>query len=127
MMKLTPPQPEQAPQAPLIKVYLTDDQFKELKSELVKSITTQIATAAIKQELEKATNQAPYLNKTNLAKWSGYSVSTINALIKQGLPVSQVGSIKAISKKAFIKFMEQHEKTAPASNYRDGQNSLERI
>lgn len=32
MMKLTPPQPEQAPQAPLIKVYLTDAQFNELRN-----------------------------------------------------------------------------------------------
>ncbi len=100
---------------PVFHVYLTDEQFDELKSDLVKSITTQIATETIKQEIEKATKQAPYLNKTDLAKWAGYSVSTINAFIKQGLPVAQVGSIKAISKDAFVKFMEQHEKTAPVA------------
>ena len=109
MMKLTPPQPEQAPQAPLIKVYLTDAQFNELRAELVASLSLDLVRSIVQEEIKQEKAFAPYVNKTDFSKWSGYSQSAINKFIKNGLPVAQVGTIKAIGKETFKQFMKEHE------------------
>lgn len=109
MMKLTPPQPEQAPQAPLIKVYLTDAQFNELRAELVASLSLDLVRAVVQEEIKQEKAFAPYLNKTKFSVWSGYSRTALEKFIKNGLPVSEVDGIQAIGKETFKQFMKEHE------------------
>ena len=109
MMKLTPPQPEQAPQAPLIKVYLTDAQFNELRAELVASLSLDLVRSVVQEEIKQEKAFAPYLNKTKFSIWSWYSRTALEKFIKNGLPVSEVDGIQAIGKETFKQFMKEHE------------------
>ena len=92
MMKRTPPQPEQAPQAPLIKVYLTDAQFNELRAELVASLSLDLVRSVVQEEIKQE-----------------YSRTALEKFIKNGLPVSEVDGIQAIGKETFKQFMKEHE------------------
>lgn len=94
---------------PVIQVHLTDEQYKQVKDELTKSLKIEAIQEIVKNELEADKLKAPYLNKTDFAKWCGYSVNTINLFIKQGLPVAKVGTVKAIGKESFLKFMQERE------------------
>lgn len=112
MMKLTPPQPEQAPQAQQvtpIAVYLTDEQFNKFLNGMLATLNTELIKAVVKEEIKQEKACAPYVNKTDFSKWSGYSQSAIKKFIKNGLPVAQVGTIKAIGKETFKQFMKEHE------------------
>ena len=72
--------------SPVIKVYLTDDQFKELVPSLLDRLSSDLVNELIDERIEK--EQAPYLKQKDFAKWIGESVATVNELKAQGLPVS---------------------------------------
>lgn len=107
-MHITARNNEQGTQ-PLIVVNFTDAQFNELRNDLTIPIQVKLIREIVKEVVQQEKAAAPYLNKADFAKWSGYSVSTINKFIAEGLPVAQIGSIKAIGKDAFYKFMKDHE------------------
>lgn len=93
--------------SPVIKVYLTDEQFKELVPSLLDRLSSDLVNELIDERIEK--EQAPYLNKKEFAKWAGYAPNTINKFIAEGLPVATVDSIKAIGKQSYIDFMKSKE------------------
>ncbi|WP_345758042.1 hypothetical protein [Ligilactobacillus salivarius] len=94
--------------SPIIKVYLTDAQFKELKQDLLDKFSVDLVNNLIDERIQQ--EQAPYLNKKEFAQWAGYAPNTINKFIADGLPVATIGTIKAIGKQSYIDFMRQHER-----------------
>lgn len=73
--------------SPIIKVYLTDAQFKELKQDLLDKFSIDLVNNLIGERIQQ--EQAPYLKQKDFAKWIGESVATVNELRAKGLPVSK--------------------------------------
>ena len=74
--------------SPIIKVYLTDAQFQELKQDLLDDFKDDLIREIARDEIEKYDLKAPYLKQKDFAKWIGESVATIKQLKAKGLPVS---------------------------------------
>lgn len=94
--------------SPIIKVYLTDAQFKELKQDLLDKFSIDLVNNLIDKRIEK--EQAPYLKQKDFAKWIGESVATVNELRAKGLPVSYALGTARYGKQSYIDFMKQHER-----------------
>ncbi|ATP37565.1 hypothetical protein DB321_07745 [Ligilactobacillus salivarius] len=94
--------------SPVIKVYLTDDQFKELVPSLLDRLSSDLVNELIDERIEK--EQAPYLKQKDFAKWIGESVATVNELKAQGLPVSYALGTARYGKQSYIDFMKSKEK-----------------
>ena len=93
--------------SPVIKVYLTDEQFKELVPSLLDRLSSDLVNELIDERIEK--EQAPYLKQKDFAKWIGESVATVNELRAKGLPVSYaLGSVR-YGKQSYIDFMKSRE------------------
>lgn len=100
--------PHQA-RSPIIKVYLTDEQFKQLKQELKNDFNDDLVRAIARDEIEKYDLKAPYLKQKDFAKWIGESVATVNELKAQGLPVSHALNSVRYGKQSYIDFMKSRE------------------
>ena len=94
--------------SPIIKVYLTDAQFKELKQDLLDKFSIDLVNNLIDERIQK--EQAPYLKQKDFAKWIGESVATVNELRAKGLPVSQALNTDRYGKQSYIDFMKQYER-----------------
>ena len=94
--------------SPIIKVYLTDAQFKELKQDLMNKFSIDLVNNLIDERIKK--EQAPYLKQKDFAKWIGESVATVNELRAKGLPVSYALDTPRYGKQSYIDFMRQHER-----------------
>lgn len=92
--------------SPIIKVYLTDAQFKELKNDFKDELVRAIA----RDEIERYDLKAPYLKQNKFAEWIGESASTVNELRAKGLPVSYALGTVRYGKQSYIDFMKQHER-----------------
>lgn len=102
-------EPQQAAM-PLIKVYLTDTQFEELKHILSTNISEDLVRAIVREEIANDNLKAPYLKQKDFAQWIGESVATVNELRAKGLPVSYaLGSVR-YGKQSYIDFMKQYER-----------------
>lgn len=96
--------------SPIIKVYLTDAQFKELKQDLKDDLSTDLIREIARQEIERYDLKAPYLKQNKFAEWIGESTSTINELRAKGLPVSYALGTVRYGKQSYIDFMKQYER-----------------
>ena len=96
--------------SPIIKVYLTDSQFKELKQELKNDFKDELVRAIARDEIERYDLKAPYLKQNKFAEWTGESASTVNELRAKGLPVSYALGTVRYGKQSYIDFMKQHER-----------------
>lgn len=96
--------------SPIIKVYLTDSQFKELKQELKNDFKDELVRAIARDEIERYDLKAPYLKQNKFAEWIGESASTVNELRAKGLPVSYALGTVRYGKQSYIDFMKQHER-----------------
>ena len=96
--------------SPIIKVYLTDAQFKELKQDLLDDFKDDLIRAIARDEIEKYDLKAPYLNQKEFSEWIGESVATVNELRARGLPVSRILNTDRYGKQSYIDFMRQHER-----------------
>lgn len=96
--------------SPIIKVYLTDGQFQELKQELKQELSTDLIREIARQEIERYDLKAPYLKQKEFAKWINESVATVNELRAKGLPVSYALGTVRYGKQSYIEFMKQHER-----------------
>lgn len=93
--------------SPIIKVYLTDAQFKELKQDLLAKFNIDLVNNLIDERIQQ--EQTPYLKQKDFAKWIGESVATVNELRAKGLPVSYaLGSVR-YGKQSYIDFMKSRE------------------
>ena len=93
--------------SPIIKVYLTDSQFKELKQDLLDKFSIDLVNNLIDERIRQ--EQAPYLKQKDFAKWIGESVATVNELKAQGLPVSHALNSVRYGKQSYIDFMKSRE------------------
>lgn len=96
--------------SPIIKVYLTDAQFKELKQDLKDDLSTDLIREIARDEIERYDLKAPYLKQNKFAEWIGESVATVNELRAKGLPVSRILNTDRYGKQSYIDFMRQHER-----------------
>ncbi|TXJ78072.1 hypothetical protein FGO85_00525 [Ligilactobacillus salivarius] len=96
--------------SPIIKVYLTDEQFKQLKQELKNDFKDDLVRAIARDEIEKYDLKAPYLNQKEFSEWIGESVATVNELRARGLPVSRILNTDRYGKQSYIDFMKNHER-----------------
>ena len=96
--------------SPIIKVYLTDAQFKELKQDLLDDFKDDLIREIARDEIEKYDLKAPYLNQKEFSEWIGESVATIKQLKAKGLPVSYALDTPRYGKQSYIDFMRQHER-----------------
>ena len=96
--------------SPIIKVYLTDAQFKELKQELKNDFKDELVRAIARDEIERYDLKAPYLKQNKFAEWAGESTSTINELRAKGLPVSYALGTVRYGKQSYIDFMKSFER-----------------
>lgn len=96
--------------SPIIKVYLTDAQFKELKQELKQELSTDLIREIARDEIERYDLKAPYLKQNKFAEWIGESTATVNELRAKGLPVSKALNTDRYGKQSYIDFMRQHER-----------------
>lgn len=94
--------------SPIIKVYLTDAQFKELKQDLLNEFSIDLVNNLIDERIQQ--EQAPYLNQKEFSEWIGESVATIKQLKAKGLPVSYALDTPRYGKQSYIDFMRQHER-----------------
>lgn len=94
--------------SPIIKVYLTDAQFKELKQDLMNKFSIDLVNNLIDERIRQ--EQAPYLNQKEFSEWIGESVATIKQLKAKGLPVSYALDTPRYGKQSYIDFMRQHER-----------------
>src|SRR5699024_11293458 len=86
--------------SPIIKVYLTDAQFQELKQDLLDKFSIDLVNNLIDERIQQ--EQAPYLKQKDFAKWIGESVATVNELKAQGLPVSYALGTVRYGKQSYI-------------------------
>lgn len=93
--------------SPIIKVYLTDAQFKELKQDLLDKFSIDLVNNLIDERIQQ--EQAPYLKQKDFAKWIGESVATVNELRAKGLPVSYALGTARYGKQSYIDFMKSRE------------------
>lgn len=93
--------------SPIIKVYLTDAQFKELKQDLMNKFSIDLVNNLIDERIRQ--EQAPYLKQKDFAKWIGESVATVNELRAKGLPVSYALGTARYGKQSYIEFMKSRE------------------
>ena len=96
--------------SPIIKVYLTDAQFKELKQDLLDDFKDDLIREIARDEIEKYDLKAPYLKQKDFAQWIGESVATVNELRAKGLPVSKALNTDRYGKQSYIDFMKNHER-----------------
>ena len=96
--------------SPIIKVYLTDSQFKELKQDLLDDFRDDLIRAIVKEEIANDNLKAPYLKQKDFAQWIGESVATVNELRARGLPVSRILNTDRYGKQSYIDFMKNHER-----------------
>lgn len=96
--------------SPIIKVYLTDAQFKELKQDLLDDFKDDLIREIARDEIERYDLKAPYLKQNKFAEWIGESTSTINELRAKGLPVSYALGTVRYGKQSYIDFMKQYER-----------------
>ena len=89
-----------------IKVLLTDEQQGELNDVVYNTLTDAIHKARQEEQHAK-----PYLNKTEMSKWLGISVGTLDKFIRLGLPVADMDGTKMIGKETALKFLKDHEKS----------------
>lgn len=89
-----------------IKVLLTDEQQAELNHVVYDTMTD-----AIKKARKEEQHAKPYLNKTEMSKWLGINVGTLNKFILNGLPVANIDGTKMIGKETALKFLKDHEKS----------------
>lgn len=94
--------------SPIIKVYLTDGQFQELKQDLLDKFSIDLVNNLIDERIQQ--EQAPYLKQKDFAKWIGESVATVNELRAKGLPVSYALGTVRYGKQSYIDFMKQYER-----------------
>lgn len=94
--------------SPIIKVYLTDAQFKELKQDLLDKFSIDLVNNLIDERIQQ--EQAPYLNQKEFSEWIGESVATIKQLKAKGLPVSKALNTDRYGKQSYIDFMKQYER-----------------
>ena len=94
--------------SPIIKVYLTDAQFQELKQDLLDKFSIDLVNNLIDERIQQ--EQAPYLKQKDFAKWIGESVATVNELRARGLPVSRILNTDRYGKQSYIDFMKNHER-----------------
>lgn len=94
--------------SPIIKVYLTDAQFKELKQDLLDKFSIDLVNNLIDERIKK--EHTPYLNQKEFSEWIGESVATIKQLKAKGLPVSYALDTPRYGKQSYIDFMRQHER-----------------
>lgn len=96
--------------SPIIKVYLTNAQFKELKQDLLDDFRDDLIREITRDEIKKYDLKAPYLKQNKFAEWIGESTSTINELRAKGLPVSYALGTVRYGKQSYIDFMKQYER-----------------
>ncbi|MBM6787297.1 hypothetical protein [Ligilactobacillus salivarius] len=96
--------------SPIIKVYLTDAQFQELKQDLLDDFKDDLIREIARDEIEKYDLKAPYLKQKDFAKWIGESIATVNELRAKGLPVSKALNTDRYGKQSYIDFMKQYER-----------------
>ena len=89
-----------------IKVLLTDEQQKELNDVVYNTLTDAIHKARQEEQHAK-----PYLNKTEMSKWLGISMGTLNNFIHNGLPVANIDGTKLIGKETALQFLKDHEES----------------
>ena len=94
--------------SPIIKVYLTDAQFQELKQDLLNEFSIDLVNNLIDERIQQ--EQAPYLNQKEFSEWIGESVATVNELRAKGLPVSKALNTDRYGKQSYIDFMKNHER-----------------
>lgn len=94
--------------SPIIKVYLTDSQFQELKQDLLNEFSIDLVNNLIDERIQQ--EQAPYLNQKEFSEWIGESVATIKQLKAKGLPVSYALDTPRYGKQSYIDFMKQYER-----------------
>lgn len=98
---------QEAAQAPIIKLCLTDEQFNKWMPAMVESFNINLINKLIDERLRDE-NQ-PYLKQKDFAEWIGESVATVNQLKAQGLPVASVLNSDRYGKQTYKDFMKQHE------------------
>lgn len=89
-----------------IKVLLSDEQQEELSAVVYNTLTDAIHKARKEEQHAK-----PYLNKTEMSKWLGVSMGTLNNFIHNGLPVANIDGTKLIGKETALQFLKNHEKS----------------
>lgn len=89
-----------------IKVLLSDEQRKELYND-----TYNIMADAIRKARQEEQHAKPYLNKTEMSKWLGINVGTLNKFILNGLPVANIDGTKMIGKETALQFLKDHEES----------------
>lgn len=94
--------------SPIIKVYLTDAQFKELKQDLLDKFSIDLVNNLIDERIQQ--EHTPYLNQKEFSEWIGESVATVNELRAKGLPVSKALNTDRYGKQSYIDFMKNHER-----------------
>ena len=83
-----------------MQVTLDDKQTAEIKT---------LIFSTIKDGIKQATNNRPYLNRKDIAKYFGVADSTISYWAKLGMPVAIIGGRKLYGKQSITQWLKDHE------------------
>ncbi|MCI1290300.1 MAG: DNA-binding protein [Lactobacillus sp.] len=75
-----------------------------------------LVCAAVKNGIKQATNQKPYLNRRNIAKYFGIADSTISYWATLGMPVAIIDGRKMYGKKSITDWLKAHEHSTSSNS-----------
>ncbi len=85
-----------------MQIKLDDDQVANIKT---------LVFGIVKDGIKQATNQRPYLNRKDIAKYFGVADSTIRNWALLGMPVAVIDGRKMYGKKSITAWLKSHEKS----------------
>ena len=83
-----------------MQVTLDDEQTAEIKAFIF---------STIQDSIKQATNNRPYLNRKDIAKYFGVAESTITYWAKLGMPVAVIDGRKLYGKQSITQWLKAHE------------------
>ena len=83
-----------------MQVTLDDKQTAEIKT---------LIFSTIKDGIKQATNNRPYLNRKDIAKYFGVADSTITYWASLGMPVANIDGRKLYGKASITNWLKAHE------------------
>ena len=83
-----------------MQVTLDDEQTAEIKAFIF---------STIQDSIKQATNNRPYLNRKDIAKYFGVAESTITYWASLGMPVAVIDGRKLYGKQSITQWLKDHE------------------
>ena len=83
-----------------MQVTLDDEQTAEIKAFIF---------STIQDSIKQATNNRPYLNRKDIAKYFGVAESTITYWASLGMPVAVIDGRKLYGKQSITQWLKAHE------------------